>query len=220
MARVQVLALAGRHAYVALRWGERGGGGRGRVAGVDLAAGRMLPGRLAVSRPGPLAVRGGAPAADSPRPHVNWFAREVMLRAGAATDAPCERVQRGGSPASVLPCTGDGVQRARANFCPARNEEWGTALEARAAARAAGKRQGQLRGHPGQAHAAPVVGRAPGAAHRPACDQAPHGVRAGPRAAHLASRAGVRRRVLSRGGRASSCGTSAQWQPSVFDAKA
>ncbi len=118
MARVQVLALAGRHAYVALRWGERGGGGGGRVAGVDLAAGRMLPGRLAVSRPGPLAVRGGAPAADSPRPHVNWFAREVMRRAGAASDAPCERVLRGGPPASVLPCTGDGVQCARANFVP------------------------------------------------------------------------------------------------------
>jgi len=97
-----VLALAGRRAYVSLRWGERGGGGGGRVAGVDLAAGRMLPGRLAVSRPGPLAVRGGAPAPDSPRSceadvRVKW-------RATAATDAPWNCVLRGGPGRSAAVC--------------------------------------------------------------------------------------------------------------------
>ena len=50
----QALALQGRRAFVALRWGD---GRTGRVAGLDLVTGRMLPGKLATSSPGPLVVR-------------------------------------------------------------------------------------------------------------------------------------------------------------------
>lgn len=49
-----MLALQGRRAFVALRWGH---GRAGRVAGLDLATGHMLPGKLATHRAGALAVR-------------------------------------------------------------------------------------------------------------------------------------------------------------------
>ncbi len=49
-----MLALQGRRAFVALRWGN---GRAGRVAGLDLATGHMLPGKLATHRAGALAVR-------------------------------------------------------------------------------------------------------------------------------------------------------------------
>lgn len=50
----QALALQGRRAFVALRWGD---GRSGRVAGLDLVTGCMLPGKLTTSSPGPLVVR-------------------------------------------------------------------------------------------------------------------------------------------------------------------
>lgn len=50
----QALALQGRRAFVALRWGD---GRSGRVAGLDLVTGCMLPGKLSTSSPGPLVVR-------------------------------------------------------------------------------------------------------------------------------------------------------------------
>ncbi|KAK9827341.1 hypothetical protein WJX81_007552 [Elliptochloris bilobata] len=49
------LALQGRRAFVALRWGE---GRAGRVAGLDLVTGRMLPGKLATHNPGAVVVSG------------------------------------------------------------------------------------------------------------------------------------------------------------------